>query len=168
MEAARNNALLHAQSDLLSSYRDQLHRIEERLNDANDNAHHSPDSTAVTEFQPAGTETSDPQDSTSSSHVVLQTKSEPLLRRKFRTSLPRWFTNCVWEFGMCEAGNGWIFQLRPIQYCPNGTFAFDVVRCGSILAVRKLLASGELGLGDREIYDYTPDGYQDILSVCTV
>lgn len=72
-------------------------------------------------------------------------KRRPL--RKFRIALPRYFTECVWEFGLQESGNGWaIVNERPLE-----SFVFDVVRSGSVPAVRRLLESGSLSMQDQAV-----------------
>ena len=67
---------------------------------------------------------------------------------KIRIALPRCFTKCVWEFGLQESGNGWAMQLHPINERPPESFAFNVVRSGSVPAVRALLESGSLSMQD--------------------
>ena len=74
-------------------------------------------------------------------------KRRPL--RKIRIALPRYFTNCVWEFGLQESGNGWVMQLYPINERPWTSFAFVVVESGCVPAVRALLESGSLSMQDQ-------------------
>ena len=74
--------------------------------------------------------------------------------RKFRLTLPRWFTETVWDFGTYNFGDGWVFQVQPIHIRPQTTPAFDVVRSGNVEAVRRLLASGELSASDCEYREY--------------
>ncbi|KAM0715292.1 hypothetical protein Q7P37_008790 [Cladosporium fusiforme] len=147
LEAARNNAILQAQSEMLSSYRDQLRQIEDRL-ETRTITHEKQPSTAVTNLLPINTKAT--RLAHRSNHQLTLPKILEPSRRKFRVSLPRWFTNCVWEFGMCEAGEGWIFQLRPVNYRPYDSLVFEVVRLGSVQAVRRLLDSGELSARDCE------------------
>jgi hypothetical protein len=73
--------------------------------------------------------------------------------RKYRLTLPRWFTETVWELGVNTCEGGWNFQLRQINIRPYTTRAFDAVRSGNLEDVRRLLTSGELSLSDYE-YDY--------------
>lgn len=70
--------------------------------------------------------------------------------RKVRLKLPRWFTQTVWEFGTYDIGDGWMFQIRPINIRPRGTRAFAAVRSGDVGTVKRLLASGELSASDCE------------------
>lgn len=74
-------------------------------------------------------------------------KRRPL--RKFRVALPRYFTDCVWEFGLQESGNGWAMHLYPINERPRESIVFDVVRSGRVPAVRALLESGSLSMQDQ-------------------
>lgn len=60
---------------------------------------------------------------------------------KSRVSLPRWLINCTWEFGLQESEGGWDFQIHPVNLRPRTRFIFDVVRPGSVPAVRKLMDS---------------------------
>jgi hypothetical protein len=76
-------------------------------------------------------------------------KRRPL--RKFRIALPWYFTDCVWEFGLQESGNGWAMQLHPVNERPLESFVFDVVRSGSVPAVRRLLESGSLSMQDQAV-----------------
>lgn len=69
--------------------------------------------------------------------------------RKIRIALPRYFTNCVWEFGLQESGDGWAMHLYPINERPRDSFVFDVVRSGRVPAVRALLESGSLSIHDQ-------------------
>lgn len=68
--------------------------------------------------------------------------------RKIRLALPRYFTNCVWEFGLQESGNGWAMQLHPVNERPLESFVFNVVVSGCVPAVRALLESGDLSMQD--------------------
>ena len=90
------------------------------------------------------------QDEVPSSFQALKVRNQkrgPL--RKIRIALPRYFTNCVWEFGLQEYGNGWAMQLQPINERPPESFVFDVVRSGRVPAVRSLLESGSLSMQDQ-------------------
>lgn len=69
---------------------------------------------------------------------------------KVRLKLPRWFTQTVWEFVTYDIGDGWMFQVRPINIRPRGTRAFAAVRSGDVETVKRLLASGELSASDCE------------------
>ena len=90
------------------------------------------------------------QDEVPSSFQALKVRNQkrgPL--RKIRIALPRYFTNCVWEFGLQEYGNGWAMQLQPINERPPESIAFSVVRSGCVSAVRALLESGSLSMQDQ-------------------
>ncbi|KAM0722591.1 hypothetical protein Q7P37_002032 [Cladosporium fusiforme] len=80
-----------------------------------------------------------------------QERSSGRFSQKFRISLPRWFTNIVWDFGTydMDMDNVRTFQLRSINIRPKDLAVFQVVRSGSVERVRKLLASGDLSLSDR-------------------
>jgi len=73
-------------------------------------------------------------------------KRRPL--RKIRIALPRFFTDCVWEFGLQESENGWAMQLHPVNERPLKSPVFDVVRSGNVPAVRALLECGVLSMQD--------------------
>jgi len=88
----------------------------------------------------------------STSQALKVRKNHNQKRRPFhkiRIALPRYFTDCVWEFGLQEFGNGWVMQLHPINARPPDSFVFDVVRSGRVPAVRSLLESGSLSMQDR-------------------
>jgi hypothetical protein len=87
---------------------------------------------------------------------VRQTKKSPS-HRKFRIALPRSFVDCVWEFGVRGTGNGWEFQLHPVNIRPRDAFVFKVIRSGRVSAVRALLESGALSMQDRAVAsDFDP------------
>jgi hypothetical protein len=73
--------------------------------------------------------------------------------RRYRLTLPRWFTETVWELGVDTCEGGWNFQLRQTNIRPYTTHAFDAVRSGNLGDVRRLLTSGELSVSDYE-YDH--------------
>lgn len=88
----------------------------------------------------------------SSSQALKVRKTHDQKRRplhKIRIALPRCFTECVWEFGLQESGNGWAMQLYPINERPPESFVFDVVSSGRVSAVRALLESGPLSMQDQ-------------------
>jgi len=74
-------------------------------------------------------------------------KQRPL--RKMRIALPRFFTDCVWEFGLRDSENGWAMQLHPVKERPLESPVFNVVRSGNVPAVRALLESGSLSMQDQ-------------------
>ena len=89
-------------------------------------------------------------------HDRIQDRQKYLYWRstlKHRLTLPRWFTDTVWEFAAYSCESGCIFKLRPVDVREEGAFVFEVVRPGNIKAVRALLVSGELSSSD---YDCDP------------
>lgn len=162
LEAARNNSVLQAQNQILLAYRDQLRQIEDRLN-ARNTAGFIRSSTAVTRGRSTSMKHSSGSDSRNpTSQNASQKYSNRPLRRKFRVSLPRWFSDCVWEFGILDAGSGWMFQLQPVNYRPHDSFAFQVVRSGNVSAVQRLLDLGQLSVRDHE---GTPEYGRDVFTV---
>ena len=71
---------------------------------------------------------------------------------RYRLALPRWFTKCVWDFTVHESNHIWTFQLQPVNMRPAHTYAFDFVRNGDLMAVRKLLEQGHLSVNDQSMY----------------
>ena len=142
-EAARNVALLTAQNDALSSHILQLHSLEHTVQDGNAMIL---DRLAVSKVKEGV------QDVVLSSSQAFEVKRphnqkrRPL--RKIRLALPRYFTKCVWEFGLQESGNGWAMQLHSVNERPYESAVFKVVRTGYVLAVRALLESGSLSMQD--------------------
>jgi hypothetical protein len=102
-----------------------------------------------------------PQDTLTSTSQLLQVEVRQTKKshshRKFRIALPRSFIDCVWEFGIRGTGNGWEFQLHPVNIRPRDAFVFKVVKSGRVSAVRALLESGSLSMQDRaEASDFDP------------
>lgn len=81
--------------------------------------------------------------------VVTTGRADRKPLRRFRISLPAWLVQRAWEFGVRKSENGWEFRIHPVTLRPNDSFAFQVVKSGSVSGVRKLLASGELSLHDQ-------------------
>lgn len=75
--------------------------------------------------------------------------------RNVRLKLPNWFTKTVWEFGTYDFGDGWAFQVRPINIRSRTTPAFAAVRLGDVQVVKGYIASGELSASDYEYSHYT-------------
>ena len=73
-------------------------------------------------------------------------KQQPL--RKMRIALPRFFTDCVWKFGLRDSENGWAMQVHPVKERPLKSSVFNVVRSGNVPAVCALLGCGVLSMQD--------------------
>lgn len=97
-----------------------------------------------------------PEDLTADSGVVSanaqRTRKHHDNSHRLRVKLPRWFTSCVWEFGVLESDNMWTYQIRSINVRPSRTLAFDFdfVRSGDVKAVWRLIRSGDLSVHDHE------------------
>jgi hypothetical protein len=132
--------LLTAQNDAISSHILQLHSLEHTVQDGNALIL---DRLAVSEIQE---KIQDVVLSSSRAFEVRKPKTQK--RHKIRIALPRFFTDRVWEFGLQESENGWAMQLHPVIERPLDSFVFNVVRSGSVPAVRRLLESGDLSMQD--------------------
>jgi hypothetical protein len=106
-------------------------------------------STKATQFDEESRDiiTSRPLASRGGEQRTRNRKRQPF--RRFRISLPRCFVDCVWEFGLRASNKGWDIQLRPVNTRPQESFVFNVVRSGSVPAVRALLESGSLSERDQ-------------------
>lgn len=71
---------------------------------------------------------------------------------RFHVSLPRYFTNCIWEFCAYKSDGIWTTQVYPVNIRPTDTIGFECVRLGDIHAVRELIRSGELSFRDHDGY----------------
>jgi hypothetical protein len=151
-EAAKNHTLLTAQSNAISSQIMQLHDLENAVLAGN---------SMILDRLTVPTSAGTPPDTLASTSQrlqvkVRQTKKSPS-HRKFRIALPRSFVDCVWEFGVRGTGNGWEFQLHPVNIRPRDAFVFKVVKSGRVPAVRALLDSGALSMQDRAVAsDFDP------------
>lgn len=67
---------------------------------------------------------------------------------KFRLSLPRWFSESVWDFGVYASEGIWAIYLQHMNVRPWSAYVFEVVRSGDVEAVRCLLQSGHLSFQD--------------------
>lgn len=87
-----------------------------------------------------------------------------------RISLPRWFTTRVWEFGSYDTGlsSAKTFQIRSINFRPNKSAVFEVVRSGNVEAVRKLLASKELLVTDHASQETSSFPDENLLMVSEI
>lgn len=65
-----------------------------------------------------------------------------------RLSLPRWFSDSVWDFGMYASEGTWALCLQHKNMRPWETYTFKVVASGDIEAVRHLLQAGYLSFQD--------------------
>jgi hypothetical protein len=143
-EAAKHNALLTAQSNAISSQITQLHDLENAVQAGN---------SMILDRLTVPTSATSPEDTLASTSQRLQVEVRQTKKshshRKFRIALPRSFVDCVWEFGMRGTGNGWEFQLHPVNMRARESFVFKVVTSGRVPAVRALLESGSLSIHDR-------------------
>lgn len=76
------------------------------------------------------------------------TTRKPNKSYRLRVSLPRWFTNCVWELGVHEADGVWTSQIWTVNIRPGSAVVFDYVNTGDVKVVRELLQSGRLSMRD--------------------
>jgi hypothetical protein len=67
---------------------------------------------------------------------------------KLRLSLPRWFSESVWDFGVYASEGTWTIHLRHMNARPWNAYVFDFVESGDVEAVRRLLQSGHLSFQD--------------------
>ena len=67
---------------------------------------------------------------------------------KFRLSLPRWFSESVWDFGMYVSEGSWAVYLQHMNIRPSEASIFEVVESGNVEAVRQLIQSGRLSFQD--------------------
>lgn len=65
-----------------------------------------------------------------------------------RFSLPRWFSESVWDFGLYVSEGTWALCLQQKNVRPWKTYTFKVVASGDIEAVRHLLQAGYLSFQD--------------------
>lgn len=65
-----------------------------------------------------------------------------------RLSLPRWFSQSVWDLGMYASEGIWAICLQQRNMRPWDTYIFEVVRSGDIESVSHLLRSGHLSFQD--------------------
>ena len=143
-EAARNAVLLTSQNDALSSHILRLHSHKDTVQNGNVM---TLDHLTVSKCKDGS------QDEVPCSSQALEVRKPHNQKRrplhKIRIALPRYFTDCVWEFGLQESGNGWVVQRHPINERPPDSFVFYVVRSGSVPAVRALFKSGSLLMQDQ-------------------
>lgn len=67
---------------------------------------------------------------------------------KFRLSLPRWFSESVWDFGLYASEGIWAIYLQHMNVRPWSAYVFGFVESGDVEAVRRLLQSGHLSFQD--------------------
>ena len=65
-----------------------------------------------------------------------------------RLSLPRWFPESVWDFGMYVSEGTWAVCLQQKNVRPGDTYIFKIVASGDVEAVRHLLQAGYLSFLD--------------------
>jgi hypothetical protein len=82
----------------------------------------------------------------------LERPARKQLKRKkvyqVRLSLPRWFSESIWDFGMYVQEGSWAVCLQYKNMRPWETYIFKVLTSGDIEAVRHLLQSGHLSFQD--------------------
>jgi hypothetical protein len=149
-----------AQSNAISSQMMQLHDLEHAVQAGN---------TMILDRLPVPTphrmlpDTSAPV--THRLEVEVRKSAKQHSHRKFRISLPRFFVDCVWEFGMRGTSSGWEFQLHPVNMRSRESVVFKVVRSGRVPAVRALLDFGSLSIHDHAVAsEYEP--CENLLDVC--
>ena len=143
-EASDRAATTYAQVQLLSSHETRLQDLDRTIQ-----AGHTAILSQISSSEPRAAELSRTtplsfQDPHRQTHAAQRSS------RKVCLKLPRWFTQTVWEFGTYDIGDGWMFQIRPINIRPRGTRAFAAVRSGDVETVKRLFASGELSASDCE------------------
>lgn len=96
------------------------------------------------------------------SRKVLQNRSNGRFSPTLRISLPRWFTNRVWEIGTYDVGldNVHSLPLRSINLRPHNSLVFEAVRAGDVEGVQKLLAYKHLSIMDHAYRE--DEGFPDL------
>ena len=118
-EAARNAVLLTSQNEALSSRILRPHSLEDTVQNGKAIIL---DHITVSKFKVGS------QDEVPSSSQALEVrkphnqKQRPL--HKIRIALSRYSTDCVWEFGLQESGNGWVVQRHPTNERPPDSLCF--------------------------------------------
>lgn len=85
-------------------------------------------------------------------HTRLKRLEHKGLKRKkvyqVRLSLPRWFSESVWDFGMYVSEGTWAVCLQQKNVRTGDTYIFKIVASGDVEAVRHLLQAGYLSFQD--------------------